>query len=484
MGATTNDLEGKGAMRTTNSAAAIGLAVLSVSIGAPAGALAQEAENPAAPAPPNQSPSEAGAPAAPPEAPPRGLVPLADYTGEPWTRSYLAGDLWGMRSVLAGKGLSFEVDWTQSVQSVVNGGRNAATEYGGGLDYLMSLDFDRMGLIPGGLLKFRGESRYGLSVNGDAGPITPVNFDAMFPLTNSLDEGVPIAITNLNYTQFLSPHFAVMVGKFDTADGDANEFASGRGVGQFMNSNLVANGVFALGMPYSTLGAGLIWVPDPQLQIVATFANSSDSSTTSGFADIGDGWLASVEAQFQYRLGDLPGGITAGGTYDGNTDFVKIGGRLTFHRGEGLALPTDDSLWCLYANAWQYVYVKDSSDAPIVLSNGKADRQGLGLFVRAGISDDDTDPVGWALSGGIGGRGLLPGRDDDMFGVGYYYNHIVVGRFTGLAGLDDHSQGMEAFYNIAITPAAHLTLDFQYVQAALPRNDPGAVIGARFALTF
>lgn len=423
-------------------------------------------------------------PAASAAEPPRGILPLPDYSGDLGARSYLLGDLGGARSRLAEAGLTVAIDWTQVVQSVVDGGETNATEYGGSLDYLVNLDLDRMGAIPGGLLTFRGESRYGLSVNGDAGPIAPVNFDAMVPLTGAPDEGIPIAVTSLNYTQFFSPHLAIMVGKFDTADGDANEFASGRGVSQFMNSSFVANGVFAVGLPYSTLGTALVWMPSPKLKITAIFANSADSSTTTGFDAIGDGWLGSAEANLQYRLGELPGGITAGGFYVGNSSFAKFGSRLAFERGEGLNIPTDDSVWCLYANTWQYLYVKDKEDAPIKLADGRPDRRGIGIFARAGLSDQETDPIGWSLSGGLGGRGMLPQRDNDTFGIGYFYNNVVSGRIFAIAGYDDHLEGVELFYNIAITPAASLTLDFQYIDAAASRVDPSTVLAARFSVRF
>jgi porin len=418
-----------------------------------------------------------------PEAP-HGIVPLEDYKGDLWTRPRLTGDWGGTRTKLAAKGLTLGIDWTQVVQGVAEGGRNTTFKYGGGLDYNLKFDLDRANLIRGGLVTFRAESRYGESVNGDAGPISPVNLDHLFPLTDELDEGIPFTITTLNYTQFLSPHFALVAGKFDTLDGDTNEFASGRGVSQFMNANFVANGVFAAGLPYSTLGVSALWIANPHVDVAVTIANSSDSSTTSGFSDFGDGYLIASEAHFKYDLGVLPGGMAVGGFYVGDSNFAHLGSRLSFEPGTGLVVPTDDSTWCLYWNGWQYLTVEDPGEAPIDLANGKPDRKGIGLFARAGIADKDTDPVDWSLSGGLGGRGGFGGRDNDVFGVGYFYNHVVTGRLTGLLGLDDHNQGIEAFYNIALTPAAHLTLDIQYVEAALPSVDPALVVGGRLSLNF
>ena len=85
----------------------------------------------------------------------------------------------------------------------------------------------------------------------------------MFPLTAKLDQDVGITITDLNYTQFLSKHLGLFFGKLDTPDADPNEFASGRETSQFMSANFIFNPALALRLPYSTLGAGVIWMPIP-----------------------------------------------------------------------------------------------------------------------------------------------------------------------------------------------------------------------------
>ena len=141
------------------------------------------------------------------------------------------------------------MELNQYVQGVTNGGRDRTAAYGGTADYTVNLDLMRMGILPGALIKFRAESRFGSSVNGQAGPILPVNTDALFPLTDTLDEDIPITVTDLNYTQFLSPYLGVFFGKLDTLDGDLNEFASGRGTSQFMNANFIFNPVLACGSP-------------------------------------------------------------------------------------------------------------------------------------------------------------------------------------------------------------------------------------------
>src|SRR5687768_1400646 len=88
---------------------------------------------------------------------PAGLLPVPDYTGGLWDRRFLAGDFGGTRTDLAKKGIQFDVNFTQVVQSVVDGGRDTDTRYGGTLDYNLTLDLQQMGVMPGALVNFRAE---------------------------------------------------------------------------------------------------------------------------------------------------------------------------------------------------------------------------------------------------------------------------------------------------------------------------------------
>lgn len=416
--------------------------------------------------------------------PTKGLLPIPDYTQDLHQASHLAGDFNGGRTALAEKGVQIDVNWTQVAQKIVDGGRDTDKAYGGNVDMLIRLDLMKMGVMQGAMITLRTESRYGESVNGAAGPILPVNADGFFPLTDELDDDICIAITNLYYTQFLSEHIAIIIGKLDTLDGDLNEFASGRGTSQFMNANFLFNGVTALRLPYSTLGGAVLWIPNQTMQVKASLINTIDSSTTTGFDDFGDDLTASVEANFQYRLGDLPGGCNVGGLYSFDQDFSEIGGQLILPPQNGLAISSKDSTWAVYASMLQYRWVEDPSEKPINISDGRPDRQGVGVFARIGGADQDTNPVHWSGSVGIGGRGLIPSRDNDTFGVGYYYTNFQETRFTNIAGIDDNGQGFEAFYNIALTPAANLTFDVQLQDDAFPGTDTAVILGARLNLSF
>jgi porin len=418
-----------------------------------------------------------------------GLLPVPDYSADFWTREYLTGDWGGVRTSLADHGVQLGMLWDQYVQGVADGGRERKTEYGGTVDYTVNLDLMKMNVLPGALVKFRAESRYGRSVNGVSGTILPVNSDALFPLTAKSDEDVPFTITDLNYTQFLSEHLGVLVGKLDTLDSDLNEFASGRGTHQFMNANFLFSPAVALRLPYSTLGAGVIWMPVPPgpkggVTVSSWVVNTADSSTTTGFDDFDKGQTWITEADFQYRLGCLPGGMNVGGLWSFNQHFTELNSRLVFQPGQGLSVPAKHSTWAVYWSDWQYLYTEPPANKPIDLLNGQPDQQGVGLFARFGFADKETNPIEWAASGGVGGRGLIPSRDNDTFGLGYYYNSIQTLRLSNILGIKDSTQGFECFYNIAITPACHVTLDLQVVESIQSSVRTATVLGLRASLNF
>ena len=262
--------------------------------------------------------------------------------------------------------MQIDVDWTQTFQSVVSGGRESDNGYDGNLDYLFHFDLMRMGLLPGALITVRAETRYGTSVNGIAGPILPVNTAGFFPLTQTLDQSVPIAVTDLNYTQFLSDKFAVTLGKLDTLGGDPNEFASGRGVSQFLNANFIFNPAMALRLPYSTLGIGLLWMPTHTITVTSSLINTVDSSTTSGFNDFGQGYTWASEVDWQYRLHDLPGGMNLGGLYSFDQDFAKFSGDLIFSPGEGLSISSKSSTWAIYCSGWRICWSETLTTSPSI----------------------------------------------------------------------------------------------------------------------
>lgn len=410
-----------------------------------------------------------------------GILPLEDFSGDISSRSRMTGDWNDARTEWAEKGITLEIDWAQYFMGVVDGGRDEKFEYGGSLDYKLNLDLHRMGVLPGGLITFRAETLYGESLRDESGVVSPVNTDLLFPLTDNADDNVT-TITTLSYTQFLSDTFGLILGKLDTLDGDANEFAGHRGSRQFMNLSFVANPVTGVTAPYSTLAAGFLWLPNDQVLLTASIYDSEDSSTTSGFDTVfEDGTGVAGELYLQHKLADKPGGQMFGFSYGFDGEFVVLDARQIRALLPRFTLDRESESWSVYWNLWQYIQIADDYEK-IDVFDGKTE-QGWGVFLRGGLADEDTNPVESFVSGGIGGRGIVPGRDHDSFGIGYYYATTPDGRLATLLGFEDSGQGAEFYYDFAFTPWMHLTANVQIIDPAF-KGDDTYVVGGRLVTSF
>jgi porin len=268
-----------------------------------------------------------------------------------------------------------------------------------------------------------------------------------------------------------------VLGKIQTLDSDPSDFASGLGRDQFFGFPLVVSSVTALTEPNSTQAAGVLYSSRPKLSIQSTLMNTTDSSTTSGFDDIGDGTTWATEASLQYKSAGLPAGMNAGFLYAFDGDFRDISGRLIVPGSGGAGERKSDS-WAAFWTSWQYLKADGDTSAPIRAGDGRPDHVGYGIFTRFGIADPDTNPIEWSASIGLGGRGV-GSRDQDTYGLGYVYNALREPDTIDFGVLESYSGGLEGFYGIALTPAALLTFDAQWLQAAVDDVDDSLVLGFR-----
>ncbi len=86
---------------------------------------------------------------------------------------------------------------------------------------------------------------------------------------------------------------------------------------------------------------------------------------------------------------------------------------------------------------------------------------------------------------GIGGRGLIPGRSRDSWGIGYYVDGLAQDLKDALAPeitlRDEH--GLELFYNFALTPWAEVGADLQIIRPGLG-SSTAVVPGLRAVIRF
>lgn len=383
------------------------------------------------------------------------------YSGDLLSRSTLTGDWGGLRNEWAEKGVTFDANVTQIEQGVVSGGKNGSWEYGGRGDITGNLDTQKAGLWPGGFLTVELESNWSSSVNGKTGALSPVNTNQLFPIPG----GDNVALPNLTFAQFLSHYVGVIAGKVQTvSNSDSNTFAHGTGIAhgkgdtQFFNLAFNINPV-ALVVPYSTLAAGAIVLPtaDPDEAVVSLLAlSATGKASTSGFDNL-NGAIFAGEGRVRTGFFGLTGHQLLGAFYS-NRSYTSIDQRLGFVI-QNRALAKKDGTWAMYYNFDQFLYETD-----------KAAGRGIGLFGRFGASEGNPVPVQYFYSAGVGAKGLIPGRDLDQFGLGYYYSSINNPTFqvpiVGVRSFLRDEWGFEAYYNVALTPWLLLSPDVQVVGPA------------------
>ena len=393
------------------------------------------------------------------------LFPVPELSGNLCTREVLTGDWGGFRQSLADKGIQLDVSLHQYYQGVTDGGRGRDSwEDSGSLDYRLKIDTGKAGWWEGGFIEIHGETYFGNSVSSNVGALMPVNTD------NALREpnGEGTYLSHVVITQFLSEQFAVFFGKLDTTVGDANDFAHGTGDEKFQNIAFSFNPVTLMSAPYSTLGAGFFWLPNETTTISFSAYDLEGDLESSGFDTVfEDGSGYNVELQFVTDFGGKPGHQRFGFTYaDG--DFVSLNDpRILL---PPLPVSVDDGTWNVYYNFDQYLRYDPDTGA------------GWGVFGRLGIADEETNPIPLFASVGIGGTGLFEGRENDRFGIGYYYLETSDELPGFLLSGEEH--GVELFYDFEMTPFWRLAADLQIISPALKSADTATVFGLRSSLDF
>ncbi len=413
------------------------------------------------------------------------------YTGDILTRPALTGDWGGARDEALAKGIRIDASVTQVGQGVVDGGKSGSWEYGGRANLTTLVDTQKLGLWPGGFLKVEFESNWTESANGHTGALMPVNANQLFPDPT----GDNVALPELSFAQFVSPYLGVFVGKLDTASGDENAFAHGKGDTRFLNLAMNLNPV-ALIVPYSTLGAGAIVLPtaDPEAAIVKfSVLSASGDATTTGFDEISsDNLIFASEGRVRVNLFDLTGHHLIGVLYS-NAQFTSVDQRLGF-AVDNRGIESKRDTWAVYYNFDQLLY---EFDQPAGHGVGNRTGRGVGVFGRFGASAGNPNPVQYFASFGLGGQGLFGSRPLDRFGAGLYYTDVNNVTFQGPIAtrsfLGDEWGG-ELFYNIAIRPWMLLTPDLQVIEPSQRSRQvsPGrresvkvaTVLGLRLQLLF
>ena len=418
------------------------------------------------------------------------IIPVPDYSGDIWSRSTMTGDWNGQRQKLAENGIFFKLGLTQIYQRIGHGGKESIDRdprfarspfktiplsadhdgYSGSLDFTFDVDTGRAHLWQGALFHMRAQSRWGDPLNDDAGTISPVNADALFPSSTNHSQS---ALTAMNLTQFLSEKFGVTLGRYDTTEGDPDPLMSDE-TDTFENTAFTQPMTAFRTVPQTALGGGVVWLPCKDTMVTGLALDSQGQTNTNGFDTIWhDGTTLILQAQHEDMTGDLPGGQRLGGTWS-NSQYTSLGQdpRLAFLGVAVLGRPpkTGTDSWSVFGDVWQFVSKWE----------GTKDK-GWGVFARIGYGDPATNPITAAYCLGVGGQGGFFCRKDDSWGVGGYYlglsSEMNVRHITS-------EKGLEAYYSIGITPWMHLTPSVQLIDPFIRDFSTTLIGGIRLQIDF
>jgi len=120
------------------------------------------------------------------------------------------------------------------------------------------------------------------------------------------------------------------------------------------------------------------------------------------------------------------------------------------------------------------------------------------MFFNFGASDGRANPIKYSYNMGIGGKGIVPGRPHDTFGVGwarteFSNNFLPFLRQTLDLGLD-REDAVEMYYNASLTRWLNMSLDLQVINPGLKKTlsssgnlkdvDTAVVAGLRMYVRF
>ncbi len=395
------------------------------------------------------------------------LVPIltnaADTPTSPF-RDKLTGDWGGVRTNAAAYGVTFELDSTHYFQGLLAGAGDRDVKYGGRLDSYLNLDSTKLGWWDGGVIRVHGEYFYGDLDSNLGGTVLPTNVGVKLPLSG----GDQWEATSIHLVQKLNDRMTLIAGKINTVDLLAGHpFFGGSGEQRFLSLPLVAppNGL----LPPSMLG-GILSVNTAPISWTFMVFDPNDYTEEYGLDDaFKDGVAFAATGKYNFALAARGASLAITGIYS-----AKDGANL----GEIFlddSLKTGDKKGSWHASVQFDHFLHETSPD-----------SGWGVFVKAGVSDGNPNPYQSFVAGGIGGKGLASSRPNDTFGVGYFYYNFsndLQNTINPTLRFDDE-QGIEAYYNAAVTPWLSVAVDMQYIDPAPGNTDNAFVGGTRMRLRF
>jgi porin len=408
------------------------------------------------------------------------------WGGDLASRPRLTGNWGGLRDDMAKKGVVLDVDVYSMPQAIVGGGKDSG--HGGvwgNIIATLNVDTQKMGLWPGGFFKAQTVTSFGHNIMAHTGAMVPANITWLLP-TIEKDTG----LQELTYTQFLSQNFGILLGKINSL-APTNELHGDYTTG-FMNTALLGPLAFALA-PLSAYGAGAIYLPSHDVTLAAMVL---DANGTIEDSDLGkafkNGVTAIGSADLKIKPFGLPGHQNLAFLYS-NKDrtsltqdpsniarllltsrFPLLGNpgplltRILETHAPGLLVPAvplnkKHETWAAVYSFEQFLWQPTGDH-----------KRGIGMFFSVGMSDGNPNPIKYSYSLGVVGKGVVPGRPKDDFGIGWARTEFSDDFLPYLRNRFDlglkREDALEFYYNVAVTPWLNVSPSAQVIFPALDKT--------------
>jgi len=453
------------------------------------------------------------------QAPPPGAAPAPSgagpfgFLGAYWQGQNLLGDMWGLRPALSNYGVTLSVIENAEAFGNLSGGVRQGLEVNGLTTATLQVDAQKAFGLNGGLFNVSGLHIWG----GDLSEANLLNLQTV----TGIEAPAGIRLWELWYQQKFSDKFDIKIGE-QSLD---QEWMISQNSAYFLNAmfgwaivptaDLLGGGP---AYPLAGLGArARAEVTDNVTVLAGLFngspipANSPNTPLSNPYGvsfPLNTGLLAIAELQFTFPGSDasakangeapLPGTYKIGAWYDSGVfydqQYDNAGAPLASPDSNGIPA-THHGNYSIYAVADQTIW--QSKDDP---------KRNLNLFVRPMFAPlQDRNLISFAVDAGLTMHEPLPGRENDVFGLGFGVAQVSSGAsgydrdlqfyepsvYTPVRGAETF---LEATYQVQVLPWWQIQPDIQYVVnpgggLANP-NDPTQkiknelVIGLRTNITF
>ena len=390
----------------------------------------------------------------------------------------------GLRTRVADKGITFNVQYAAEVWGNPTGGESTGSVYTGLMTVQGNVDLQKLVGWQGASVSTRWYWLSGQDISAKhVGNIFTVSSIAGFPT---------FRMNELWFQQnFLNDRLSIRVGQlgadsqFDISIYSAVFLNAAFSWSPYLYTNIPNGGP---GYPMGAPGAQLVLTPLNWLTYQgAVFQGDvfAENVNRHGFRwdlSASNGYFSIHELIFRtnQRAGanGLPGEFKIGGWFDTAPD------------------PNATSIepwnYGFYFVADQALYrVPKPVSAPAVSNTGKQTTgasptgKGLGIFTHIGFAPQNSSLVNFYVDSGLNHKGLLPTRDNDVLGVAFAYGHLNNNPQDNEGSSNPgYEIVVEATYQIELTPWLSLQPDLQYVIHPSTDIANALVLGARATFSF